>query len=445
VMAWKGTRKLWVLIFIAFRNFTDGCENNFIAPTAWYYIESLGKTKWFLAIVLSSFNLSALIASPIVGCIADRFGHVKFLIMLTYVAKVLGNLLYSVNTSAYFPLFGRTISGIAESSFGIFMAQVALYTTAKDRAGVFAVLEGVFVLGAACGPAIGSFVTFNTTILGWKIDAGNSPGIVLTVIWCLSFIGLFWLPKEFGEKSNKKKKEVEITTDTEEDQRFTKEDRKLSEEHRISTEEDRKLTERERRLSDHKPSDDWNSRVLCLFYLMFWNAMFSNTSTFYTPLLGMDILHLKVIHIKLYFLNGSLTMLVILIGMYVTSDFFKERKVFVFSMIMQISAISLLALFVFTWHDDIDTHYYILLLYICLGMPYFAFPSGCSLLSKITHHRNSAFFQGSSLAIMHLAVVVARLTASFIFSQLALECYSLGLAFFWLVGVIWFGVLYRTF
>jgi MFS family permease len=429
-MATQRSPKLWILIFICVRNFTDGCETYFIAPTAWYYIKSLGQGEEFLALVLTSFNLSAVIISPIVGYMADRFGHIKLLIVFTYVVKVLGNLLYCINVSAIFPLVGRTVSGIGESSYGILMGQVALHTSEENRAGMFVFLEATYCLGTAFGPALGSFITFNANILGWEIDVGNSPGIVLTCVWLVSLVGALFLPGDFGEKSAIEKVEVEMVTSATSD-----------------TDDDRTLTDEHRRLSedDPKPSIECNSKVLCLFYLIFWNEFFSSTATFCTPLLAMELLHLKLIHVKLYFLNSSLTTLLLFIVMYIASDYFKEQKIFLFSMVLQIGAISLLTSFAFTWDHVSYVHNYLLLFYVSLGMPYFAFSSGSSLMSKITDPKNAAFFQGTSFATVHLSIVASRVTASFIFTKTGLICFSLGLAFFWLVGVIWYSVLYRSF
>ncbi|XP_028402646.1 SPX domain-containing membrane protein Os09g0521800-like [Dendronephthya gigantea] len=429
-MAKPKSPKLWILVFICVRNFTDGCEAYFIAPTAWYYVKSLGQSKEFLSLVLTSFNLSAVVISPIFGHIADRFGHVKLLIVLSYVVKVVGNLLYSINTSPYFPLMGRIISGMAESSFGILMGQVALHTSSENRAGIFVFLETTYCLGCAFGPAIGSFVTFNADLFGWKINAGNSPGIILTCVWLVSLIASLFLPHDFGEKNAREEVKAEMTMSGTSD---SDDERKLSE-------QDRTLNE-----SETKTTVECNSRVLCLFYLIFWNEVFSSTATFFTPLIAMEILHLRLIHVKFYFLNSSLATLLLFITMYIASNYLREKKIFLFSMLLQISAISLLVILAFTWDDVSSVHYYILLFYVMMGMPYFAFSAGCSLMSKITHPKNAAFYQGTSFAMVHLSIVASRVVAGYVFTRTGLICFSLGLAFFWFIGVIWFGLLYNSF
>ena len=47
-------------------------------------------------------------------------------------------------------------------------------------------------------------------------------------------------------------------------------------------------------------------RISCLLFLTFSNVVFTEMSAFYVPLLGVDHLYLKVIHVKLIFLNCSI-------------------------------------------------------------------------------------------------------------------------------------------
>ena len=105
-------------------------------------------------------------------------------------------LLYSVNASAYFPLIGRFFSGFGNGAFPIVLGQIALQTNEASRGANYVVVEGIYCLGSVFGPAIGSLITFRTYIVGWKIDEGNSPGIVMTMIWLFCLIGFLFLRKD---------------------------------------------------------------------------------------------------------------------------------------------------------------------------------------------------------------------------------------------------------
>ena len=120
--------KTWVFLFLGCRVFLDGAEEFFILPTAWYYIDSFGETKAFLGFVLSAYSISAVFVGPIVGRLADRFGKIKCIATTCFALHVVGNLVYSMPISAYFPLMGRFISGMGNAVAGMFYGQIALYT-----------------------------------------------------------------------------------------------------------------------------------------------------------------------------------------------------------------------------------------------------------------------------------------------------------------------------
>jgi MFS family permease len=115
----------WITKFTAIRFFLGGIEIYIIAPTAWYYIRSLGQTKFFLALVFTSYNVGAIIAGPLFGFITDRFGNPRFMFIFCCAMKVVASVMYSVNLSAYFPLFGRLLTGLS-GDIAILLGQVAL-------------------------------------------------------------------------------------------------------------------------------------------------------------------------------------------------------------------------------------------------------------------------------------------------------------------------------
>jgi hypothetical protein len=116
--------------------------------------------------------------------------------------------------------------------------------------------------------------------------------------------------------------------------------------------------------------------------------------------LALNHFHLELIYVKLLFLNCTLFTLLLFILFSLASDYFDERKLFLVALVMQIAAISVLTSIGFTWNHIVSAQNYILLLYICLGMPYFAFPFSNSILSKITDARNASFYQGMSYAAL---------------------------------------------
>ena len=182
------------------------------------------------------------------------------------------------------------------------------------------------------------------------------------------------------------------------------------------------------------------TRGFCLLYLT------SSLAAFYVPILALDHFHLKLIYVKLLFLNCTLFTLLLFILFSLASDYFYERKLFLVALSMQIAAILVLtSIGGFTWNHITSAQNYMLLLYICLGMPYFAFPFSNSILSKITDARNASFYQGMSYAAFQLGSLINRVAVSFVSTKESLIIYCFVLMFLWLLGLIWFAVHYKQF
>ncbi|XP_028410617.1 uncharacterized protein LOC114533307 [Dendronephthya gigantea] len=403
---------LKTFVFYAFvlHQFLIGLDSFLIAPTAWYYVKSLGQNITFFGIVMSAYQLSSLWSSPITGKFSDKFGHYKRIIVVSMFLKVISYVIYSIPVSAYFPLAGRFLDGLTTGSVGVIFGQITLYTPKEHRAQIFIMLDGMLTLGTLLGPTIGVFFTFNINILGWKIDAGNSPGIVCGMMWFGMFVILLWLPEEFGT--------MKVADDNHDDVLETQD-------------------------SDEEARFGSYSQIFLIFYLVILSLFYSNTTTIYVPLLAQDHFHLQLVHVKMLFLVGSLFSMVLYIVFYIAAKYYHETKLLICSMLIQLTAITLLSFIAFSWDSAFGVYGgYILIPYICLGMPLFSFSLGCSLLSKITNPKDAAFFQSSSLAALHIGVLLGRLTASNIFAKTSLLWFCLAQFLCWALGAVWFSLEY---
>ena len=186
----------WITKLAIIRHFLVGIEAYSILPTAWYYIKSLEQTKFFLALVVCAYDVGAMLAGPIAGYITDRAGNPRSMFLFSCVLRLIACVVYSINLSAYFPLFGRLFIGLGGMGTSILFAQIALQTNEESRGRNFVFVETGYCLGAVFGPVIGSIITFRVNVFGWRIDEGNSPGIVLAIIWLLFLIFSLILPKD---------------------------------------------------------------------------------------------------------------------------------------------------------------------------------------------------------------------------------------------------------
>ena len=416
---------------VAVRFFLGGIEQSYIVPTAWYYIHSLRQTKFFLALVLSSYGVGAVVAGPVIGYIADRSENPRFLFICCCILKAIANIVYSVNISEYFPLFGRFLSGLANGGIvAILLGQVVLQVIEKSRGKNFVFLECMYFLGSAVGPGIGSFVPFRVNIFGWKVNEGNSPGIVLAVTWLAFTIAVLLMPPDTWMATGNKKMKVRTELD--------------GKEHKNENVKTNDVNLDQKECSACKNSVFRDQRLFCILFLVFSCHVFSSTTIFFTPILALDHVHLEVIHIQLMYLNAALFTLLMLIGLYLTSEYFEERMLYVIAFFMQFITITCFIYLAFSWDDVTDDQYYILLMTVCLGIQNFGYPFANSIISKITDAQNAAFFQGLSYASSHMARLASRVAISFVFTKLSFMWYCFVMGLLWFFGVTWYAVLYQS-
>jgi hypothetical protein len=371
------------------------------------------------------------------------------------------------------------VSGLGTGGgVAIILGQIAIQTEVEDRGAIFVLLEGVYCLGATFGPLVGGFIAFDVTIWGWHINQGNSPGIILTIVWGIFLIVTILLPKDIWIEIGTVEKEIlsedegriiDDRTFSEDDpkgdRRFTEVhtkgyrslaeydlnvDRHLTKHDAIADPEDNRIKPSgHRTVADHDDESEtkieWNSRILCLLYLTIASEVFASTATFNVPVLALNHFHLELIHVKLLFLNSTLFTLLLFILFSLASDYSDERKLFLLALSMQIAAILVLTSIGFTWNHITSAQNYMLLLYICLGMPYFSYPFSNSILSKITDARNASFYQGVSYAALQLGSLICRVAVSFVNTKESLIIHCFVLMFLWLLGLIWFAVHYKQF
>ena len=164
-------------------------------------------------------------------------------------------------------------------------------------------------------------------------------------------------------------------------------------------------------------------RVSCLLFLSFSDVAFSEISIFYVPMLGMDHLHLNLVHVKLIFLNCAIFILFSFLALNHAVKYVDERKLLLIPLFMDIFGILLLMYLAFFWNQVEDIQYYILFIYLCLSMPYLAYPLGNSIVTKCSDSKNAAFIQGFSFAIIHVAYIAGQVGISYVFTKIALIYY----------------------
>ena len=398
---------------MSIRVFADGTEEYLIQPTAWYYLKYLGESKLFLGLTLAAFAASTVIFAPFMGMFEVKYQAPKAIILMAGPLKFFGNLLYSIPVNGYFPLFGRFMSGIGKSTIGVLYGTVTKYTTNENRAKTFLYFEGAYTLGAIFGPAIGSVLIFHVNIFGWKINAGNSPGLLLAIVWFLLTILSMFLPSDLGENVGEEK----VYPDSDND----------------SDDGNNKIISKDN-------SGYITSTVFCLFYIIFLNMVFYNVISFYTPLIAVYHLGLGLRDVKLIYVNCSLAVFIIFIATSFFIDKISEKNYIAVALISVIIPISITFYFALMWDNPTTANagYLLFISMLILSVQFIIFALACSLLSKITPTKTAAFYQSLIFATDNIGVITARVVAGATFEKVLMTYTSVAMAIAWAIAVIWF-------
>ena len=105
----------------------------------------------------TAWALMQFICAPIQGALSDRFGR-RPVVLLSNLGLGLDYLVMALAPNVVWLIIGRTISGIASSSFSTAGAYIADVTPVEERAAAYGKIGMVFGLGFVFGPALGGWL-----------------------------------------------------------------------------------------------------------------------------------------------------------------------------------------------------------------------------------------------------------------------------------------------
>ena len=263
-------------------------------------------------------------------------------------------------------------------------------------------VDAVYIFGASCSLQVGEMITFDANILGLNINDGNSPAVVSVIIWSALLCVSLCLPSEFGTK--------ELA--------------------------DEAIVEPESNCPDTLKKG-FNSKVWCLFYVLFISGLFTGTCSVYLQLLTMQLFHLKLIHETCCFGVGTIFVFLVYLAAYNATSYYNENSILALGIILQLPSVLLLFVYALLWRNVSFPFSYSLIIFICSGMPQIAFSFVGSLLSKITPLQHASTIQSLVVVDFSVALLVGPGISGLVFLQASLIAYSLGLFALCLVGLTW--------
>ncbi|HEY2387820.1 MAG TPA: MFS transporter [Candidatus Binatia bacterium] len=150
-----------VLLFVFFTVFLDMVGFGIVIPLLPFYVQSMGGTAEMVGILLGTFSLTQVVATPILGRLSDRFGR-RPVILTSLLGNGLSMILFAFAAErSLLPwLFvSRILAGTTAGNLAACQAAVADVTDGSSRAAGMGRIGAGIGLGLVIGPILGSVLS----------------------------------------------------------------------------------------------------------------------------------------------------------------------------------------------------------------------------------------------------------------------------------------------
>jgi len=175
-------KSLWILFAVVA---TELIGFGLIIPILPQIAQRFQSNGILLGILLATYSLAQLLASPILGSLSDRYGR-KPILVLSKFGSVVSYIILAFSFTYPLLLFSRALDGLTGGNISVARAYVADVTSPKDRAKGMAVIGIAFGVGFILGPALGGilFHISNSHTLPALVSGGLSAvALLLTVLF----------------------------------------------------------------------------------------------------------------------------------------------------------------------------------------------------------------------------------------------------------------------
>lgn len=176
---------IFLIVFVGLLGF------GIILPLLPLYAARFGASPFEAGMLLASYSLMQLVATPYLGALSDRIGRRPVLI-ISQVGTVLSFVLLGVANSLPLLFAARILDGISGGNISTAQAYISDITEEKDRAKAFGVIGAAFGLGFILGPAIGGILSRGEN---YHLPAFVAAGIALISL----LLTIFMLPESLPE------------------------------------------------------------------------------------------------------------------------------------------------------------------------------------------------------------------------------------------------------
>lgn len=187
---------IFLIVFVGLLGF------GIIIPLLPLYAKYFGASPLTAGVLLATYSLLQLIATPYLGALSDRIGRRPVLIV-SQIGTVLAFVLLGVANSLPLLFLARMLDGVSGGNISTAQAYISDVVEEKNRAKAFALIGVAFGLGFILGPVIGGVLS----------DGNNfyRPAFVAAAISLVSLLlTIFWLPESLPPDKRNQQRQPSI-------------------------------------------------------------------------------------------------------------------------------------------------------------------------------------------------------------------------------------------
>ncbi len=168
---------LFLIVFINLVGF------GIIIPVLPLYAESFSASATTIGLLLASYSLAQMLATPYLGALSDRYGRRPILI-LSQLGTFISFMMLGFANTLPMVFAARILDGASGGSISTAQAYISDVVEEKNRAKAFGVIGAAFGIGFIAGPAISALLgaNGNFTVPIFLAAAISLLSLVLTVI-----------------------------------------------------------------------------------------------------------------------------------------------------------------------------------------------------------------------------------------------------------------------
>ncbi len=168
---------IFLIVFIGLVGF------GIIIPILPLYAESFKASPATVGMLLASYSLMQMLATPYLGALSDKYGR-RPVLLLSQAGTILSFILLGLAGSLRTLFAARILDGISGGNVSTAQAYISDVTEERNRAKAFGLIGAAFGIGFIAGPAIGGFLARNGN---YAAPAFAAAGISLVAL-ILTFV-----------------------------------------------------------------------------------------------------------------------------------------------------------------------------------------------------------------------------------------------------------------